>query len=517
MGRFWKVLVAGMIVLGMVIALSLIPNKEKSGRNPTMIEAKWNLAGLDRDGNRILPNEDIEPANRFEISFDTWSTLAYVSNPTNNTVMRYDENGNFIFNEHISTTLQYEKCSPVTWNKLNGYTKKNKFVDLDYITDTINRNVFEPNDSFRLANPKEATLIEPVQTAVFEDAISWREYVIDRAGNKLMSFAHADGNEKCDRYSKVLWSIPKGFEMSNAQIGEDSYSFSGPSSVCVDGAGNVYVADTGNNRIMKYNPNGEFQDEFRADLDKPKAVTVNADGSKIYICDSGNKKVVVLDALSRTTNLVIANDKFIQPNAICLDHSGDIWVGDSVSSTLFKFLGLGKEDAGKLAFAVDEVLTRRKYPKTVLEVEITKYSARRNGDAVRIRPFAQSVKGIGMVPIKFVYENLLKDESRGKLEDYKFEYDPKTKEMCILIPGFDINDTEKYEERLVEFKVGSDKAKVNGKVVKLAACTMIDGSVCLPFTDLEMLFGVEVKVKEPKTEPISKNPVYTLVFPPVKR
>lgn len=517
MGRFWKVVTIATIVIALGILPFLVPRQKSITKDPKFIKAKWNYVGYDRDGNRLLPNGDIESASKFEISFDSTGNLAYVSNPTDNTVMRFDENGIFFFNKHVHNNVQVEGCPPIKWYNLNGFRKMNRFTEVDYVTDSASRNVIVPNEGYRLANPKEATLFEPVQTAVFEDAKDWREYVIDRAGNKLLCFVPTENKGKCDWYSKVLWSVPKNRMIGNARIGKDSYSFSGPSGLCVDGSGNVYVADTGNNRVMKYNSKGEFLSAFQSGFNKPKAVAVNVDGSIVYVCDSGNKRVAAFDTKIKKIILTIANDKFANPDEVCLDAQGSIWVGDSSSNMLFKFAGTKVKKPGALVFAINDVLTSKKFPKTVCQIELMRYSCRRNEQAVKISPYAQSINKIPCVPIKFVFENLLKDESRGNLEGFSYVFDSNTKSLTINIPQIQTDESKTLEKRTVNFCIGSDKATVNGKEVSLSGKVLvIDNSVFVPFADLEKLFDIGVTVKEPKTEPVSRNAVFTLVFPPTK-
>jgi kumamolisin len=81
-----------------------------------------------------------------------------------------------------------------------------------------------------------------------------------------------------------------------------SYSLSGPQGVTVDGSGNVYVADTGNDVIRKVTPGGTvsiiggesgqsgYQDgaaTTKALFNSPAAVAVDASGN-VYVADFGN-------------------------------------------------------------------------------------------------------------------------------------------------------------------------------------------------------------------------------------
>lgn len=91
-------------------------------------------------------------------------------------------------------------------------------------------------------------------------------YVADSGNNRIQKF-DSSGNFLLAWGKNVSISNPSGnFEIcvtaSDCQIGETGGlrgEMSDPFGVAADAAGNVYVADTGNNRVQKFNSNGQFQ------------------------------------------------------------------------------------------------------------------------------------------------------------------------------------------------------------------------------------------------------------------
>lgn len=78
-------------------------------------------------------------------------------------------------------------------------------------------------------------------------------------------------------------------------LGSDLVSLCYPHGVCVDGQDNVYVADTGNFRVMKYDKEGIYQccpvaETWNHALDvKPTNVAVTKDGSNLLVMMQGDR------------------------------------------------------------------------------------------------------------------------------------------------------------------------------------------------------------------------------------
>jgi streptogramin lyase len=111
----------------------------------------------------------------------------------------------------------------------------------------------------------------------------------------------------------------------------------GPGGVAVDESGNVYVADTSNNRVlMETLSNGSYtQSTIVSGLGAPNAVAVDSAGN-VYISDRANSRVLkeTLSNGSYTQSTVVSG--LITPSGVAVDASGDLYVVDEGSNQVFK-------------------------------------------------------------------------------------------------------------------------------------------------------------------------------------
>jgi sugar lactone lactonase YvrE len=123
-----------------------------------------------------------------------------------------------------------------------------------------------------------------------------------------------------------------------------------PTGVAVDGAGNVYVADSGNSQIVEIPVvNGVLTTSAQATLisssttvagltlSNPAGITVDNLGN-LYIADTGNKRVVYLP-YSGSYNLSLAltlGSGLNSPSAIALDASSNVFIADAGSGDVYE-------------------------------------------------------------------------------------------------------------------------------------------------------------------------------------
>ena len=82
--------------------------------------------------------------------------------------------------------------------------------------------------------------------------------------------------------------------------------FTGPRGIGLDGSGNVYVADTGNNRIEVFRSTGAFVDKFGSlgtgpgQFSNPNGIVVDGSGN-MYVADTSNNRIQEFGSLPTPT------------------------------------------------------------------------------------------------------------------------------------------------------------------------------------------------------------------------
>ena len=137
--------------------------------------------------------------------------------------------------------------------------------------------------------------------------------------------------------------------------------------IAVDSAGNIYIADTGNNRIRKIDTNniintiagggapvagsnGDGGYATNASLSRPSGIALDSSGN-IYIADTGNNRIRKIDVEGIISTIAgggapvagsngdggyATNASLSRPSGIVLDSSGNIYIADTGNNRIRK-------------------------------------------------------------------------------------------------------------------------------------------------------------------------------------
>jgi subtilisin family serine protease len=124
-----------------------------------------------------------------------------------------------------------------------------------------------------------------------------------------------------------------------------------PMGTAVDGAGNVWVVDRDNSRVVKFNSKGEYLLHLGAagagngQFKKPVDVAVTATGD-VWVTDSENYRVQKFNSKGEYLSQKfgsngVGNGQFLEPWGIAIDLSGNIWVSDHSHYRIQEFTAAG--------------------------------------------------------------------------------------------------------------------------------------------------------------------------------
>ena len=110
-----------------------------------------------------------------------------------------------------------------------------------------------------------------------------------------------------------------------------------PHQVAVDGAGNLYVADSITNEIIEFAGTSTISStivgtSLIGGLTGPKGVAVDASGN-LYIAETGNVLVQPIDSGMQT----VLGSGFTTPVSVAVDASGNVYVADRASASDISF------------------------------------------------------------------------------------------------------------------------------------------------------------------------------------
>ncbi len=172
------------------------------------------------------------------------------------------------------------------------------------------------------------------------------------AGGELKVFVkaiNADGTGSgwTSATEQVALPVP-AFTRVFGTHGSAKGQFEHPQGDAIDPHGNVWVADSLNNRIEKFSAFGEFKEpaygtegggnlQFRT----PAAIAINQESGEVYVADQKNNRIEVLNEKGEFVHTFgvegSGGGQLKAPSGVAIDPGGDVWVADTGNNRIEKF------------------------------------------------------------------------------------------------------------------------------------------------------------------------------------
>jgi DNA-binding beta-propeller fold protein YncE len=287
---------------------------------------------------------------------------------------------------------------------------------------------------------------------------------VDSSGNVYVADS---GNDRIQKFTSTGTFITKW-----GSYGADSGLFSSPRSVAVDSLGNVYVTDSSNHRIQKFTSTGTFVTKWGfsgggsgyLQFKYPLGIAVDT-LDNVYVADTSNHRIQKFSSngasITDWGSSGSGDGQFSYPGGVAVDSSGNVYVADTHNHRIQKFNSNG--------------------------TFLSKWGSEGSGDGQFRYPGGIAIDSSGNLYVADTYNRIQKFNSNGTFltkwgssgsGDGQFLYPQSMVGMAIDSSG-NIYVADTYNDRIQKFKpvVSVQTGVISGKVTKADGVTVIQGAL----------------------------------------
>lgn len=150
------------------------------------------------------------------------------------------------------------------------------------------------------------------------------------------------GNDRIQKFSPLGEYIAYWGENGNA-----NGKFDNPTDVAVSQTGDVFVADFGNNRVQRFNSRGNYETKWGqlgigdGQFNGPRGIEIDDDRKRVYVADALNNRIQKFTTdgvfVSKWGTIGVASGEFLLPADAAVDKDGDVYVADYQNHRIQKF------------------------------------------------------------------------------------------------------------------------------------------------------------------------------------
>jgi tripartite motif-containing protein 71 len=204
-------------------------------------------------------------------------------------------------------------------------------------------------------NAPAALAIDPSGNLWVADSANNRIEEFNEKGEFVLTFGRDVNKTKVEAAAseaeRNVCTAASGSVCQAGLVGSTNGQLKAPQGIAASSGGNLWISDTGNNRLKKFGPTGNLINLLSSEgteagkVKEPTAISTAPDGS-IWVADSGNNRIEgwnsSLGFIRQFGSEGSGDGQFKRPAALDVDSAGNFWVGDQNNSRIQQFNSSGE-------------------------------------------------------------------------------------------------------------------------------------------------------------------------------